>query len=145
MIILLIVYAVSTATQLSIGLDAAMDIWHGESAALLRNATCAKFDIHAPLECCMQAGIHSTLYKLPSNIVEADVQTIVEQLSNDTNVDGILVQLPLPAGLKEEIILQDISPVKDVDGECSAELLMPGLMACVTLLCCCNKEPCGNI
>lgn len=63
-----------------------------------------------------QVGIHSTLYKLPENIVEADVQTIVEQLSNDINVDGILVQLPLPSGLKEEIILQDISPVKDVDG-----------------------------
>lgn len=44
------------------------------------------------------------------------MQTIVEQLSNDTHVDGILVQLPLPKGLREEIILQDISPVKDIDG-----------------------------
>lgn len=40
----------------------------------------------------MQVGIHSTLYKLPENVVEADVQTIVEQLSNDTSVDGILVR-----------------------------------------------------
>lgn len=67
-------------------------------------------------DACKRVGIHSMLYKLPENAVEADVQTIVEQLSNDINVDGILVQLPLPSGLKEEIILQDISPVKDVDG-----------------------------
>jgi len=67
-------------------------------------------------EACKKVGIHSTLYKLPENVVEADVQTIVEQLSNDTSVDGILVQLPLPAGLREEVILEKVSPVKDVDG-----------------------------
>ncbi len=39
----------------------------------------------------MQVGIHSILYTLPENVVEADVQTIVEQLSNDISVDGILV------------------------------------------------------
>jgi 5,10-methylene-tetrahydrofolate dehydrogenase/methenyl tetrahydrofolate cyclohydrolase len=67
-------------------------------------------------DACKRVGIDSKLYRLPSNVVEADVQTIVEQLSSDIHVDGILVQLPLPAGLKEEIILQDISIVKDVDG-----------------------------
>lgn len=84
-------------------------------------------------------GIESRLYRLPSNVVEADVQTIVEQLSSDIHIDGILVQLPLPTGLKEEIILQDISPVKDVDGgfalwyalllvgDCSCQLLLPML------------------
>ena len=70
----------------------------------------------------LKVGIESRLYKLPENAVEADVQTIVEQLSNDTHVDGILVQLPLPKGLKEEIILQDISPVKDIDGGCGHAL-----------------------
>ena len=76
------------------------------------------------LPCCsVQVGIESRLYKLPENAVEADVQTIVEQLSNDTHVDGILVQLPLPGDLRDEIILQDISPVKDVDGGCAKAVL----------------------
>ena len=65
---------------------------------------------------CPQVGIHSTLFRLPDNVVEADVRTIVEQLSNDIAIDGILVQLPLPDGLKEELILENVSPVKDVDG-----------------------------
>jgi len=84
-------------------------------------------------------GIDSKIYRLPSNVVEADVQTIVEQLSSDIHVDGILVQLPLPAGLKEEIILQDISIVKDVDG--GLPLCRMRLQAC-QLFCC---MLCGHV
>lgn len=67
-------------------------------------------------EACKRVGIESRLYTLPDNVVEADVQTIVEQLSNDIDIDGILVQLPLPGSLKEEGILENVSAVKDVDG-----------------------------
>lgn len=68
------------------------------------------------------------------------MQTIVEQLSNDTHVDGILVQLPLPPGLKEEVVLQDISPVKDVDGGALTALsVVCQCRLCLQRCCLCSR------
>ena len=65
---------------------------------------------------CEQTGIKSFAYYLPSNAKQSDLDELIDTLNNDNNVDGILVQLPLPKGLDERRSLARIAPAKDVDG-----------------------------
>ena len=62
------------------------------------------------------ANMSSFEHKLPADTDEATLLSLVGQLNDDPNVDGILVQLPLPAHLDEQAIISEISPDKDVDG-----------------------------
>ncbi len=64
----------------------------------------------------LEANMASFEHRLPADTSEADLLALVEQLNDDPAVDGILVQLPLPAGLDEQAIISAISPDKDVDG-----------------------------
>lgn len=65
---------------------------------------------------CKEVGIKSYEHLLPATISEKDLLSVVHQLNKDKNVHGILVQLPLPAHIRAEKILEAISPHKDVDG-----------------------------
>jgi methylenetetrahydrofolate dehydrogenase (NADP+)/methenyltetrahydrofolate cyclohydrolase len=65
---------------------------------------------------CEEAGIASFAHDLPASTGEAQVLALVEQLNRDERVDGILVQLPLPAGLVSDHIMDAVDPAKDVDG-----------------------------
>jgi 5,10-methylene-tetrahydrofolate dehydrogenase/methenyl tetrahydrofolate cyclohydrolase len=65
---------------------------------------------------CAKAGIESFHYELPADSSQEEVEELVKKLNADTNVHGILVQLPLPAGLDEEAVLRAINIEKDVDG-----------------------------
>lgn len=65
---------------------------------------------------CEAAGMASFEHRLPADTSEAALLSLIERLNNDPEVDGILVQLPLPAGLDEQAIIAAISPDKDVDG-----------------------------
>jgi len=65
---------------------------------------------------CEQAGMRSLSYNLPSDTTEADLLKLVDELNQDTSVDGILVQLPLPSQIKAERVIERIDPLKDVDG-----------------------------
>ncbi|MFC7000977.1 bifunctional methylenetetrahydrofolate dehydrogenase/methenyltetrahydrofolate cyclohydrolase FolD [Pseudobowmanella zhangzhouensis] len=65
---------------------------------------------------CEEVGFVSKSYDLPSNTTQQQLLDLIEQLNNDKDVDGILVQLPLPAGLHADEILERIHPHKDVDG-----------------------------
>ena len=65
---------------------------------------------------CAEVGIASEVRRLPSSIKQKELIEIVKQLNNDNTVHGILIQLPLPPGLKEQPILDEIDPRKDVDG-----------------------------
>jgi methylenetetrahydrofolate dehydrogenase (NADP+)/methenyltetrahydrofolate cyclohydrolase len=65
---------------------------------------------------CEKLGIESFGYKLPATIPQAELEELVQKLNADPRVNGILVQLPLPAGLDEERVLRSISIEKDVDG-----------------------------
>ena len=62
------------------------------------------------------ANMASFEHRLPADTSEAELLAVVDQLNNDLAVDGILVQLPLPAHLDEQAIISAISPDKDVDG-----------------------------
>jgi 5,10-methylene-tetrahydrofolate dehydrogenase/Methenyl tetrahydrofolate cyclohydrolase len=65
---------------------------------------------------CKEAGIKSFEHLLPATISERDLLALVHQLNKDKRVHGILVQLPLPAHIRAEKILEAIAPSKDIDG-----------------------------
>jgi methylenetetrahydrofolate dehydrogenase (NADP+)/methenyltetrahydrofolate cyclohydrolase len=65
---------------------------------------------------CEKVGIRSIAYDLPATTTEAELLTLISQLNNDASIDGILVQAPLPSHIKDEHIIEAISPNKDVDG-----------------------------
>ncbi|MBR1747184.1 MAG: bifunctional methylenetetrahydrofolate dehydrogenase/methenyltetrahydrofolate cyclohydrolase FolD [Clostridia bacterium] len=65
---------------------------------------------------CKEVGINSFCYKLPADTDESTISDLIEKFNNDQNVDGILVQLPLPKTLNERSILSKIDVGKDVDG-----------------------------
>ncbi len=64
----------------------------------------------------VEAGMASFEHKLPADTSEADLLALVARLNADPKVHGILVQLPLPAHLNSELIINTIDPAKDVDG-----------------------------
>lgn len=64
----------------------------------------------------VEAGMASFEHRLPSDTAEAELLTLIEALNEDEAVDGILVQLPLPAQIDAEKVLRTIRPEKDVDG-----------------------------
>jgi methylenetetrahydrofolate dehydrogenase (NADP+)/methenyltetrahydrofolate cyclohydrolase len=65
---------------------------------------------------CAELGIESFGHELPATASQQEVESLVRRLNADPKVHGILVQLPLPAGLDEEAVLRSISIEKDVDG-----------------------------
>lgn len=65
---------------------------------------------------CEQVGFQSQAYDLAETTTQAELLDLIDQLNNDATVDGILVQLPLPKHLDSSLLLERISPSKDVDG-----------------------------
>lgn len=61
-------------------------------------------------------GMYSVVYRLPEITSEADLIAKIEELNHDDKVHGILVQLPLPKHINEDLVLDTIDPAKDVDG-----------------------------
>ncbi|MBQ7340137.1 MAG: bifunctional methylenetetrahydrofolate dehydrogenase/methenyltetrahydrofolate cyclohydrolase FolD [Clostridia bacterium] len=68
------------------------------------------------IKACEYVGIKSLSYKLEETATEEEVIELTKSLSNDNKIDGILVQLPLPKHINEDMVLSCISPEKDVDG-----------------------------
>lgn len=65
---------------------------------------------------CEEVGFESTLIQLEKSISENDLLYQIEKLNKNSNIDGYIVQLPLPKHINEEKILLSIDPIKDVDG-----------------------------
>lgn len=65
---------------------------------------------------CAYVGIESESYELPEEVSEEELLALVDRLNHSEHVNGILVQLPLPAHIDEDKIIRAISPDKDVDG-----------------------------
>ncbi|MGD9423953.1 bifunctional methylenetetrahydrofolate dehydrogenase/methenyltetrahydrofolate cyclohydrolase FolD [Pantoea sp. NSTU24] len=65
---------------------------------------------------CEEVGFHSRSYDLPASTREAELLDLIDALNQDDEIDGILVQLPLPAGIDNVKVLERITPDKDVDG-----------------------------
>jgi len=78
---------------------------------------------------CEETGIKSTLVRLENDVEESVLLEEINKLNNDPEVDGILVQLPLPKQISEQKVIEAINPSKDVDGfhPSSAGKLVQGL------------------
>ena len=84
---------------------------------------------------CNEIGIKNTTIKRTSDITEEELLSIVEELNNDDNVDGILVQLPLPKHINTDKVIESVRFDKDVDGfhpmnVASLYLKQPGVVPC---------------
>jgi len=67
-------------------------------------------------EACSEAGLISKSYDLDESTDQQTLLNLIEELNNDTSIDGILVQLPLPEHIDDTLVLEAIHPDKDVDG-----------------------------
>jgi methylenetetrahydrofolate dehydrogenase (NADP+)/methenyltetrahydrofolate cyclohydrolase len=65
---------------------------------------------------CKEAGIYSIVHEMPETISQENILEIINMMNNNPNIDGILVQLPLPKHINTTEILEAIDPAKDVDG-----------------------------
>jgi len=86
------------------------------AAVLVGNNGASETYVGAKVKACAEIGFKSTLLRLEDTISENRLLNIIEELNNDPDVDGILVQLPLPKHISDEKVINTIHPSKDVDG-----------------------------
>jgi len=86
------------------------------AAILVGNNGASETYVASKVKSCAEIGFTSTLIRLDSNISEAELLFRINELNEDFDVDGILVQLPLPAHIPEQKIIETIFASKDVDG-----------------------------
>lgn len=72
--------------------------------------------VKAKTKAAREANVDVRDHKLPATASQAELMALVAQLNDDPAVDGILVQLPLPAGLDSDAVIRSLDPAKDVDG-----------------------------
>ncbi len=65
---------------------------------------------------CAEVGFHSVAHDLPADVGESELLALIDHLNTDPAIDGILVQLPLPAAIDADAVIERIDPAKDVDG-----------------------------
>lgn len=86
------------------------------AAVLVGNDGASQTYVNAKVKACEKVGFGSSLVRLPETISEADLLKEIERLNNNDNIDGFIVQLPLPNHIDEQKVTEAISPLKDVDG-----------------------------
>ena len=86
------------------------------AAILVGNDGASKTYVESKVKACESVGIRSTLIRLPETISEEDLLHRVKQLNKDKELDGFIVQLPLPGHIDADRITLAIDPLKDVDG-----------------------------
>jgi methylenetetrahydrofolate dehydrogenase (NADP+)/methenyltetrahydrofolate cyclohydrolase len=112
----------------------------GLAVVLVGDDPASEVYVRSKVEKSQAAGMNSFLRRLPAEAREAEVIAVVEELNTDDQVHGILVQLPLPAGLDQGAVLERLDPAKDVDGLTVANAGrlasgLPGLTPCTPLGC----------
>lgn len=92
----------------------------GKEAALaviqVGNDPASSVYVNNKKKACAYIGIESIAYELPEETTEEELLALINKLNADDSVKGILVQLPVPAHINDDKIIQAISPLKDVDG-----------------------------
>ncbi|CAI8338185.1 MAG: bifunctional 5,10-methylenetetrahydrofolate dehydrogenase/5,10-methenyltetrahydrofolate cyclohydrolase [Flavobacteriales bacterium] len=72
--------------------------------------------VNSKIKACERVGFESSLFKFQKSISEVDLINEIEKINRNNNIDGFIVQLPLPDGINQENILSKVDPSKDVDG-----------------------------
>jgi methylenetetrahydrofolate dehydrogenase (NADP+)/methenyltetrahydrofolate cyclohydrolase len=86
------------------------------AAILIGNNGASETYVGSKVKSCAEVGFKSTLIRLDESVTENELHFKINELNNDFDVDGILVQLPLPKHISEEKVIEAIFPSKDVDG-----------------------------
>lgn len=86
------------------------------AAVLVGNNPASEAYVGSKVRTCAELGYHSTLLRFDESITEQELLDEVIRLNDNEDVDGILVQLPLPRHISENAVINTISPAKDVDG-----------------------------
>ena len=86
------------------------------SAILVGNDGASETYVSAKVKACEKVGFKSTLIRLPNSVTEKELLSEVEKINNNLNIDGLIVQLPLPNHIDEMKVTEAIDPKKDVDG-----------------------------
>ncbi|HVH61957.1 MAG TPA: tetrahydrofolate dehydrogenase/cyclohydrolase catalytic domain-containing protein, partial [Candidatus Sulfotelmatobacter sp.] len=88
----------------------------GLAAVLVGENPASQLYVKSKIAACEQLGLSSGLLTPPGSVTTRELLAVVDDLNHDNNVDGILVQLPLPAQVDTKRILEAVDPAKDVDG-----------------------------
>ena len=112
----------------------------GLAVVLVGDSAASQVYVRNKVKACEDNGLHSVLEKYAATLSEADLLARVDALNKDPSIHGILVQLPLPAHIDAQKVIEAISPAKDVDGfhVASAGALMvgqPGFWPCTPYGC----------
>lgn len=86
------------------------------AAVLVGEDGASRTYVNAKVKACERVGFGSTLVKLETDISEADLLAEIDKLNNNSDIDGFIVQLPLPSHIDEQKVTEAIAPEKDVDG-----------------------------
>jgi methylenetetrahydrofolate dehydrogenase (NADP+) / methenyltetrahydrofolate cyclohydrolase len=107
----------------------AKGITPGLAVILVGENPASQVYVRNKVKACEDTGMHSVLETWPASMSEADLLARVDTLNQDPSIHGILVQLPLPAHIDAQKVIEAISPTKDVDGfhMASAGALMTGM------------------
>lgn len=103
------------ATEVAKMVDAGQDGPH-LAAVLVGDDPASQTYVNAKEKACREVGMTSSVYRLPGDATENEVLETVDFLNNDPQVDGFIVQLPLPDHIDENKVIMRIKPEKDVDG-----------------------------
>jgi methylenetetrahydrofolate dehydrogenase (NADP+)/methenyltetrahydrofolate cyclohydrolase len=131
--------AIAAAIKLEVAeevkLLAARDIRPGLAAVLVGNVAASEIYVRSKVQSCADLGIYSELITPPASVTTEEMLALVAQLNAREEIDGILIQLPLPAQVDTKALLDAVDPAKDVDGfhPVNAGRLMagrPGLTPC---------------
>ena len=92
------------------------DVVPGLAVLLVGDDPASRSYVTAKERACEEAGIYSKEVKLPATATQEEIMDVVQQFNADDQINGILVQLPLPDSAMEEAVIEAIDPDKDVDG-----------------------------
>ncbi len=88
----------------------------GLAVVLVGHDPASKAYVNMKKKACDRTGIYSITHDMPENISQVAIEKIIQNMNNDSTIDGILIQLPLPPQIDERKLLDLVAPQKDVDG-----------------------------
>ncbi|MBW6459780.1 MAG: bifunctional 5,10-methylenetetrahydrofolate dehydrogenase/5,10-methenyltetrahydrofolate cyclohydrolase [Bacteroidales bacterium] len=101
---------VETARLIDAGVDPHL------AAILVGEDAASQTYVHNKEKACQQAGIVSSVYKLPESVSEKELLELIRFINKDDSIHGLIVQLPLPSHIDSLKVIQHVNPAKDVDG-----------------------------
>ena len=111
--------ALGLRTQLRIRIGERLALGHrppGLAVILVGDDPASQIYVRNKRTACAEVGVISSNHDLPATTGEAELLALIDRLNLDSDIDGILVQLPLPPHIDETAVIERINPVKDVDG-----------------------------